>query len=82
MNGGVKIYPSTLGRKLAPILGRYFTDVFLAKRNGMKYVWDTADTQADLKGRNLPISGDITPGYVQVANAWKKRGGVITPDMT
>lgn len=81
VNGGVKIYPSTLGRKLAPVLGRYFTDVFLTKRVGTKFVWDTADTNADLKGRNLPISAELSPSYGQIIAAWKSRGGIISPEV-
>lgn len=79
VNGGVKIYPSTLGRKLAPVLGRYFTDVIMAKRQGPKFVWDTADTQADLKARNAPISGELPPSFAPLVRSWQSRGGVISP---
>lgn len=79
VNGGVKIYPSTLGRKLAPVLGRYFTDVILAKRQGPKFLWDTADTQADLKARNAPISGELPASFVPLIQSWKSRGGIIVP---
>ena len=77
VNGGVKIYASTLGRKLAPLLPRYFTDVILAKRLGTKFVWDTADTQADLKTRNTFISPDLPPSFVPLIASWVKRGGLI-----
>lgn len=80
--GGVKIYPSTLGRKMAPTLGRWFTDVFMAKRTGTKFFWDTADSQADLKARNMPISGDIPQDFGPLIDRWLARGGVITPDLT
>lgn len=80
VNGGVKIYPSTAGRKLAPLVGRNFTDVFMTKWDGTKYVWDTQDPQADLKSRNMP-KGILTPGYGQIVTAWQKRGGIITPEV-
>lgn len=78
VGGGVKIMASTLGRKLAPVLPRYFTDVALAKRNGLKFVWDTADPQADLKSRNAGLSADLPPSFVPLIRAWQSRGGIIT----
>jgi energy-coupling factor transporter ATP-binding protein EcfA2 len=79
VNGGVKIYASTLGRKLAPLLPRYFTDVLIAKRVGTKFIWDSADPQADLKTRNAPISSELPPSFVPLVTAWKSRGGLISP---
>lgn len=79
VNGGIKIYASTIGRKLAPLLPRNFTDVLLAKRIGAKFVWDSADPQADLKSRNAPISAELAPSFVPLINSWKSRGGVISP---
>lgn len=81
VNGGVKIMASTVGRKLAPVLPRYFTDVLLAKRQGSKFIWDSADPQADLKARNCSISNDLPPSFAPLINSWKSRGGVITPDV-
>lgn len=79
--GGVKIYPSTLGRKLGPVLGRYFTDVVLAKVNGTKFVWDTVDPQADLKARNMPRAPENPPSLAPLLTAWQKRGGIISPEV-
>jgi hypothetical protein len=78
--GGARIYPSTLGRKLAPVLPRYFTDVLLAKRQGTKFVWDSADPQADLKARNAPISSELPPTFVPLVERWKARGGIISSE--
>jgi len=77
VQGGSRVFPSTLGRKLAPVLPRYFTDVILAKRAGTKFFWDTADPQADLKARNLPISPDLPPTFRPLVESWKRRGGII-----
>jgi|CXWK01.1.fsa_nt_gi hypothetical protein len=79
VNGGAKIYPSTLGRKLAPVLGRYFTDVILAKRMGTKFIWDSADPQADLKSRNAPIASELPPSFEPLVKNWRQRGGIISP---
>ena len=78
VNGGVKIYASTIGRKLAPVLPRNFTDVLLAKRLGAKFFWDSADPQADLKSRNAPISAELPPSFVPLVTRWKSRGGLIS----
>ncbi len=77
VNGGIKIYASTIGRKLAPVLPRNFTDVLLAKRMGTKFLWDSADPQADLKSRNAPISAELPPSFVPLVTKWKSRGGLI-----
>ena len=77
VNGGIKIYASTIGRKLAPVLPRNFTDVLLAKRMGAKFLWDSADPQADLKSRNAPISAELPPSFVPLVTKWKSRGGLI-----
>jgi len=81
VNGGVKIMASVPGRKLAPVLPRYFTDVILAKRAGTKFFWDTADAQADLKARNAPISADLPPSFAPLITSWKGRGGTISPEV-
>lgn len=82
VNGGIKIYPSTLGRKLAPVIGRFFTDVFMTKRLPgtvpPKFVIDTADTNADLKARNFEIRADLPMSFGPAVAAWKRRGGVIS----
>ena len=77
--GGTKITVSTLGRALAPKIPPLFSDVVLAVRNGTKWSWSTANSQADLKTRNLPWSEDITPGFKQIFDKWQSRGGKLTP---
>lgn len=75
--GGSKIMTSTLGAKLAPKIPAMFSDVILTTRQGDKWTWDTANAMADLKTRNLPISGSITPDFKPIIEKWKARGGVI-----
>lgn len=77
--GGRLITVSTVGQKLAPKLPPMFSDVILAVRNGAQWHWDTANPSADLKTRNLPVSAKIEPGFGQIIEKWKSRGGKISP---
>lgn len=71
--GGVKIMISTLGAKLAPKLPPLFSDIVLTTRQGNKWTWDTANTQADLKTRNLPIAADNPPTFAPLLAKWHRR---------
>lgn len=77
--GSSKIMASTLGKKLAPKLPRFFSDVVLAVRQGDKFSWSTADSSADVKARNLPIADGIRPDFGPMIEKWKKQSGVICP---
>ena len=73
--GGVKIMPSTLGKKLPPKLSPIFSDVILATRNSTNWLWDTASPQADVKTRNLPIRSDNPQDFGTIIKKWESRGG-------
>jgi len=75
ISGGVQLMASTLGKKLAPKIPRYFDDVIMCKREGTSFFWSTADLNVDLKARNLPIADRIPPSFVQVIDHWKKQQG-------
>ncbi len=77
VQGGTKITVSTLGAKLAPKIPAMFSDVPLAVRNGTTFTWDTANPQADLKARNLPIAANLPPTFKAILDKWKSRGGVV-----
>lgn len=79
VEGGTKITVGTLGKKLAPKLPPMFGDVILAQRAGAKWHWSTANTQADLKTRNLPVAEGIPPDFSQIIKKWESRGGRRTP---
>jgi hypothetical protein len=79
--GASKVMASTLGKKLAPKIPRYFSDSVLAVRNADKFSWTTADSSADLKARNLPIADNIPPTYASMVEKWKKNSGVICPTL-
>lgn len=71
--GGVKIMISTLGKALAPKIPAMFSDVILTVRQGTKWTWDTSNSQADLKTRNLPIAADNPPDFAPVLRKWLAR---------
>lgn len=75
--GGVKLSPSTLGKALVPKIPALFSDVVLSVKQGDKWTWDTANTMADLKIRNLPIAAGLNPDFKQIMEKWKSRGGVL-----
>lgn len=76
--GGVKITVSTLGRALAPKIPPMFSDVILTVRNGTEFTWSTANPQADLKARNVPIADGIKPDFKQILAKWLSRGGRLS----
>lgn len=73
--GGIKLMVSTLGNKLAPKLPAMFSDVVLAVREGSKFTWDTANSQADVKTRNLAIAAGLPPDFKPIFASWLSRGG-------
>lgn len=75
--GGVKLMVASLGKALAPKIPAMFSDVILSTRQGTKWTWDTANVQADLKTRNLPIKADNEPSFGPIVTKWKARGGVL-----
>jgi hypothetical protein len=78
VTGQTFIMAGTLGRKLAPKLPRFFSDVIYCKREGATFSWSTVEMGADLKARNLDYKAGIKPSFVQVIDVWKARGGLIT----
>jgi hypothetical protein len=75
--GGVRVTVSTLGRALAPKIPPMFSDVILTYREGTKFLWSTANPQADLKARNLPLADGMPPTFKPIIDKWKSRGGAI-----
>jgi len=67
---------ATLGKKLAPDLPRFFSDVVKAYRVGDEFYWATKDPMVDLKFRLLPNADKMTPGFVPVFEEWKTRAAL------
>lgn len=81
MTGVGQTMVSTLGRKLAPKVPRYFSEVVLANRTikdtKSVFTWATVDAKADLKSRSLSVSTVLSPDYAPIVNAYRRRVQVI-----
>lgn len=77
VTGGIQLMASTLGKKLAPKIPRFFDDVVQCKREADQFSWSTMTMNVDLKARNLPIQDKLSPDFTQIITAWKSKGGVI-----
>lgn len=77
ITGGTTLMASTLGRKLAPKIPRFFSDCIHVKREGDRFTWSTATMNADLKTRSLKIADNLPPSFVPLIESWKARGGVL-----
>lgn len=75
ITGVNQIMASTLGRKLAPKIPRFFSEVVYAKRNPTppQFTWSTIDPSAELKNRGLPISDKLLPNFQQVVDSYNAR---------
>ena len=71
--GGIKLMPAVLGKAITPQIAQPFSDVILTVREGDKFYWDTANSQADVKTRNLPIASKIPADFGQIVEKWEKR---------
>lgn len=73
VQGGVKLMVSTLGKAIAPIIPSKFSDVVLTKKEVDKFSWSTAESTADVKNRNLPLSSKLEPSFKQMYDKWLTR---------
>lgn len=73
IGGGSKLMVSTLGRKLAPKLPRFFSEVVLCSTEGDKFFWNTTHPRMDLKHRSLPLGAKLPPNFKPIVEAYKKR---------
>lgn len=78
ISGVQRVMTSTLGRKLAPKIPRFFGEVVYAIRtmnaqNQATFTWSTVDRSADLKNRVLPVSNSLAPDFKLVVDGHKKR---------
>ena len=71
-----RIMASTLGRKLAPKLPTFFSDIPFCRREGTTFTWDTSVTDIDVKWRNLPLNGKLPQDFGPLVQAWKQRAGI------
>lgn len=70
--GGVKLMVSALGKAITSQIPQPFSDVILATRDGDKFTWDTANSLADVKTRNLPIAAKLPADFGAIISQWQK----------
>jgi len=74
ITGMAKVGVSTLGRKLAPKIPRYFSEVVRARKDAKgEFLWATIDSEADLKNRALPSSASLAQDFEPIVSAYKRR---------
>lgn len=79
VSGQMTIGASTLGRKLAPKIPRFFSEVVLAKRKlapdgkSATFAWSNVEQNTALKNRALTIGSDLTPSFLPVVTAYDLR---------
>jgi hypothetical protein len=80
ITGMTKITVSTLGRKLAPKIPRFFSEVIRARKGADgKFLWATADNEADLKNRALPNSAALPQDFGPIVDAHRRRAQIASP---
>jgi len=80
ITGMARITVSTLGRKLAPKIPRFFSEVVRARKDATgKYLWSTTDAEADLKNRALAAGNNLPPDFGPIVAAYKRRAQIADP---
>jgi hypothetical protein len=81
-NGMSELMVSTFGRKLAPVIPRFFSDVIITDRidpTGVQgtvkpdFTWATVKQGVRSKTRNLPWSTKLTPDFAPLLENFRKR---------
>lgn len=73
LTGGTKLMASALGRKLAPKLPRFFSEVIHAYREGDKFFWSTSSQNVVTKRRVLPLGDKLPPTFKPIVEGYKAR---------
>lgn len=68
-----KLMTSTLGRKLAPKIPRFFSEVVLTSTEGGAYWWNTVHPDMDLKHRALQPGAKLIPTFKPIIDAYEAR---------
>lgn len=73
ITGATQVMAAALGRKLAPKLPRFFSEVVMAHRVGDQFYWSNTASNVDLKKRSLPLGDKLNPSFVPVMEAYRAR---------
>jgi AAA domain len=81
LSGGTRTMVSTLGKKLAPSIPKYFSEVVLSDSettgDNRKHIWSTNTPNVVLKNRSLPIGSKLEPSFKPIVEAFNKRLAMI-----
>jgi hypothetical protein len=80
ITGGTKLMSATLGRKLAPKIPRFFSEVILTHTEGDTYYWSTSHPQIDLKHRALPRYNKLLPTFKPIIDNYQQRLAFISQE--
>jgi hypothetical protein len=70
VTGGTIQMAATLGKKLAPRIPRFFSDVINVRREAKEFTWSTMTFGMDLKARNVPLADNIPPTFRPIVDSW------------
>jgi hypothetical protein len=73
ITGATQVMAAALGRKLAPKLPRFFSEVVMAHRAADQFYWSNTASNVDLKKRSLPLGDKLNPSFVPVIEAYRAR---------
>lgn len=75
---GTKLMASTLGKKLAPKLPRFFSEVVMASTENGQFYWHTAYPGVALKRRALPLGNKLDPSFRPIIERYKQRLEILS----
>lgn len=73
LTGGTKLMAAALGRKLAPKLPRFFSEVIHCYRDQKGFFWSTSAQNVTTKRRILPLDDKITPTFKPIVEGYRNR---------
>lgn len=73
-----KVMVNTLGKKLAPDIPKFFSEVVLTSTENGQFFWNTVSVQADLKRRSLPLGAKLQPSFEPILAAYLKRLALVS----
>jgi len=80
ITGIAKVSVSTLGRKLAPKIPKFFSEVIRSRKDPSgRYLWATVDAEADLKNRSLGSSNALEADFGPIIAAHRRRSQIASP---
>lgn len=73
ITGGTKLMLSAPGKAITAQIPQPFSDVIYTTRENASFFWDTANSQADVKTRNLPIASKLPADFRPIFEKWENR---------